>query len=116
MSKERELLKRVLEADDDGNAEFYINGKLEWDIKELLAQPEQEPVAWMHIDGDSCCIDNTKLYGGVDKEYSVPLYTSPPKPEGLTPRQGLAEYKRGYNAAVRDLKRKVDSVFNLVME
>jgi len=42
------------------------------------------------------------------------------KPEGLTPRQGLAEYKKGYmigyDVAVRDLKQKVDSVFNLIME
>jgi len=38
MSIERELLERVLET-DDGNSEFYIDGKLEWDIKELLSQP-----------------------------------------------------------------------------
>ena len=39
MSRERELLKRVIEIDDD-DSEFFLNGKLEWDIKELLAQPE----------------------------------------------------------------------------
>lgn len=49
---------------------------------ELLAQ--QEPVAWMHTDGDSCCTNNTKLYGGVDKGYSVPLYASPPIKEPLS--------------------------------
>ena len=42
------------------------------------------------------------------------------KPESLTPREGLAEYKKGYQngygVAVRDLKQKVDSVFNLIME
>jgi len=41
MSKERELLKRVIEI-DDGNGDFYIDGKLEFDIKELLAQTEQD--------------------------------------------------------------------------
>jgi hypothetical protein len=39
---------------------------------------------------------------------------------GLTPRKGIPfykkGYKRGYNAAVMDLKRKVDNVFNLIME
>lgn len=43
-----------------------------------------------------------------------------PETEQLTPRQGLTEYKkgykRGYDAAVRDLKQKVDSVFNLIVE
>jgi hypothetical protein len=35
----------------------------------------EEPVAWLHIDGDSTCTNNTKKYGGVDKGYSIPLYT-----------------------------------------
>ena len=43
-----------------------------------------------------------------------------PETEQLTPRQGLAEYKkgykRGYDAAVRDLKTKIVSVFNLIVE
>jgi hypothetical protein len=43
-----------------------------------------------------------------------------PEPKQLTPREGLAEFKKGYmigyNVAVRDLKQKVDSVFNLIME
>ena len=37
MSKERELLKRVLDEEDDG-----ISFELSIEIKELLAQPEQE--------------------------------------------------------------------------
>lgn len=40
-----------------------------------LPESKQEPIAWMHTDGDSCCTNNTKLYGGVDKGYSIPLYT-----------------------------------------
>lgn len=43
-----------------------------------------------------------------------------PEQDNLTPRQGLEEYKKGYmigyNVAVRDLKTKIDSVFNLIME
>ncbi len=42
------------------------------------------------------------------------------QPESLTPRQGLAGYTKGYHngygVAVRDLKTKIDSVFNLIME
>ena len=43
-----------------------------------------------------------------------------PETEQLTPREGLTEYKkgykRGYDAAVRDLKTKIVSVFNLIVE
>jgi len=62
------------------------NKDLRDEIKELLAQPEhkEDPVAWMHIDGDSCCTNNTKLYGGVDKGYSIPLYMSPPVRDPLS--------------------------------
>jgi hypothetical protein len=46
--------------------------------------PCEQPVAWLHIDGDSTCTNNTKKYGGVDKEYSIPLYTHPHQWQGLT--------------------------------
>ena len=46
MSIERQLLKRVIVGDDDGD--WIIGHKLYNNIKELLAQPEQEPVAWMY--------------------------------------------------------------------
>ena len=41
MSIERELLKRVLIGDDDGD--FFLSHGLYKEIQELLAQPEQEP-------------------------------------------------------------------------
>ncbi len=42
MSKERELLQRVIAGDDDGD--FFISHRLYKDIETFLAQPEQEPV------------------------------------------------------------------------
>jgi hypothetical protein len=47
MSKERELLERVISGDDDGD--FFISHRLYKDIETFLAQPEptSEPVAWM---------------------------------------------------------------------
>ena len=42
MSIERELLQRVIVGDDDGD--WIIGHKLYNEIKELLAQPEQEPL------------------------------------------------------------------------
>ena len=43
MSKERELLKRLLDSD---MFDSRLTGEWRYYIKELLAQPEQEPVAW----------------------------------------------------------------------
>jgi len=42
MSKERELLKRVISGDDDGD--FFISNALLKEIEVALAQPEQEPL------------------------------------------------------------------------
>jgi len=112
MSKERELLKKIWE-DLDADRDNY--NALCDEIEGLLETPKQEPVAWV-----------SKLTGFITTEDQgdtsswVPLYLAPPKPEILTHKQDVEAYKRvfytGYNAAVRDLKRKVDSVFNLIME
>ncbi len=40
MSKERELLQRVIAGDDDGD--FFISHRLYKDIETFLAQPEQD--------------------------------------------------------------------------
>ena len=95
MSKERELLKRVLEDDDDGDYSLY---KLYEEITKLLAQPEQEPVAWMWTrtysnDGYTNKVFEFKTQA---EEYAkdsenlkrpdsiTPLYTSPPTREPLS--------------------------------
>ena len=41
LSKERELLERVVSGDDDGD--FFISHRLYKDIETFLAKPEQEP-------------------------------------------------------------------------
>ena len=52
--------------------------------------------------------------------HSVQELLAQPEQKQLTPREALAEYKKGYMIgyyiAVRDLKTKIDSVFNLIME
>jgi hypothetical protein len=51
--------------------------------KAALAQPAQEPVAWMHPSGGVL----QKLATGLERStYTIPLYTTPPKREwvGLT--------------------------------
>ena len=74
MSKERELLLRVLLQED-----VLMSSGLFDEIEQLLAQPES-----------------------ITPQQRIPFY-----------KQG---YKRGYTVAVMDLKKKVDSVFNAIME
>ena len=70
------------------------------ELKDLLAQPEQEPVAWMSKFKNGGLTDDS--YYANHKDYA-PLYPAPPK---LTPRQGLEEYKKGYLLAEQHLKRE----------
>ena len=132
MSLERELLGRAMSLIDYRYAPSEAVA-VHREIQELLAQPEQEPVedriarwhklgyeqgrksalneqepvAWKVIDGTHGGYmfsrikptEHTYKYNEV-----IPLYTSPPKL--LTPRQGLAKYKRGYARAELDLKRE----------
>jgi hypothetical protein len=84
MSKERELLAVALEFLDPRSCALTI---ISSEIQELLAQPEQEPVAWKVIDGTHGGYmfsrikptEHTYKYNVV-----IPLYTSPPKREPLS--------------------------------
>ena len=82
---EREALKLALEAlegmyipnftMDDSPINNAITA-----IKEALAQPEQEPVAWMRHDGARVTTAaDRKNYPDYETRYSVPLYTTPPQ-------------------------------------
>jgi hypothetical protein len=70
-TKERELLRKIVD--------YMWEGELVDEIKELLAQPEQEPVAWMNESG-SCFLSDGNKYS----DLWTPLYTAPPKREPLS--------------------------------
>ena len=87
MSKERELLKKLLESN---HFDSMLTGEWRYYIKELLAQPEQteqEPVAWKVVDKTtrnymfSRIKPNARSY---TYDEVIPLYTSPPKREPLS--------------------------------
>jgi hypothetical protein len=112
MSKERELLERVLCTYSDHNINElygeikellaqpepdlealkkdwvnfgYTTGKRE----QLLVQPEQDPVAWMSLEkGD---VNKSRSYFEFVEKYQdeniVPLYTSPPTRKPLSEKQ-----------------------------
>ena len=84
MSKEREILRKIVD--------YMWEGELVDEIKELLAQPEQEPVAWMYewYEND---LESTQVTGGSEKPFEGeivqpfnirPLYTAPPTREPLS--------------------------------
>jgi flagellar biosynthesis/type III secretory pathway protein FliH len=78
MSKERELLKKIL-------ATRWLDHELSCEAEKLLAQPEQteqEPVAWMN-DSGGCFLSDGNKYS----EQWTPLYASPPKQELLSDEQ-----------------------------
>jgi hypothetical protein len=83
MSKERELLERWL---DDTIFEPEELDSLMEETRELLAQPEQEPVAWMN-DSGGCFLSDGNKYS----EQWTPLYASPPKQELLSDEQKRLE-------------------------
>jgi len=108
MSKARELLRRVISTYSD----YGIN-TLYGEINELLAQPEQEPVAWMYDTYEEGyrekydCLTTIEDYISNTGVTNVrPLYTSPPKREPLSDEEIFAiGYKAGFaiDSIERDL-------------
>jgi hypothetical protein len=87
MSEERELLRKILKANDEGYLSFLGFASLKNEIQELLAQPEQEPVAWL-ITATSCGGAQDWKFVSLERKAPerlermfpvfTPLYTSPP--------------------------------------
>jgi len=73
MSNKDEALKLALDALSDFDYEKRLNAIKA--VQEALAQPAQEPEAWMHPDG------SLWLFGhGYDKStFTIPLYATPPQ-------------------------------------
>ena len=72
MSKERELLKKIL-------ATRWLNNTISCEVEKLLAQPEQEPVAWRTY---RVVTDDWQYHifpYGLDLTCQ-PLYLAPPPP------------------------------------
>jgi hypothetical protein len=84
MSKERELLKEALKVLEwngiMGSHDTYNS------IKELLAQPEQEPVAWCQmVEGKvQDLLTSFEMKDWLYDKSWIPLYTAPSKREPLS--------------------------------
>ena len=88
MSRERELLEKVISGDNKGD--FFVSYDLYKEIYEFLAQPEQEPVAWKVIDKTNGNYMFSRIKP-TERSYKydvvIPLYTSPPKREPFEPEE-----------------------------
>ena len=67
-------------------------------IKEALAQPEQEPVAWMSDVGSVASAHEKKMGYVLESAFTIPLYTTPPQRTWV----GLEEEE------VQELRYKID--------
>ena len=89
MSKERELLERIYSYLNSG---YWVIDEFETqiddivkEIEELLAQPEQEPVAYLHEGIDETGETVRRIYCHFYEHANlIPLYTAPQKRKHLT--------------------------------
>jgi len=98
MSKQIDALKLALEALEYEARAYAVHNELQIPktireaitaIKEALAQPEQEPVAWMRDDGMKAMVADEKRAwiecgrGQLVDDYNKPLYKRPWKDDGV---------------------------------
>ena len=106
MSKERQLLKRIVESHYHGSSQLIVG--LKFEIEEILAQPEPEPTTDKQTSVSMAVMTNgvsvSNVYDAYEAGRASVMVES--EPETLTPRQGLEEYKKGYAQAEQDLKRE----------
>jgi hypothetical protein len=87
---DKEALKLALEA--LGIQLENSNGEQKYaDAIKALAQPEQEPVAWMHQDKYKTYFTTDPSEDLLSNDYWIPLYTTPPQRTwvGLTDEENL---------------------------
>ena len=120
MSKERELLRRVKVLLECSNMEPLQRQTdlIVGEIKELLAQPEQEPVAWMYdhqievgydkyteVNIIETCARNLESNNCINIR---PLYLAPPKQEPLSVER-IADLWTDINTnSVRNFARAIE--------
>jgi hypothetical protein len=114
MSAERELLKELITKD---MVQYYYP-KLVKNVEAILAQPEQEPVAWMLIDKETGARipKSYKPEHGVNKDRweLYPLYTPPPEQEPVAwiDYESLKSLQESTGYALRFLTNDTESLKN----
>jgi hypothetical protein len=101
----KEVLKLALEALETADEIEFWNKQKEAiaAIKEALAQPAQEPVAWgfRHDDGEIYDCISPEAHADCEGEYTVPLYATPPAAQ---PALLVQEPKHLVNVVIAHIK------------
>ena len=92
MSKQREALQMALDALIEVTGWQWVGPMRVMDevedaiaaIREALAEPEQEPVAWMCADEDMTRKGYSRFSRNCEGEWNIPVYTAPPARKPLT--------------------------------
>ncbi len=86
---DRELFRQALEALESNKANWQEKTAAITALRERLAQPEQEPVAWGYLYfGDIIDCITPEEHARAEGKYTVPLYTAPqPAQQPLTDEQ-----------------------------
>lgn len=122
MSKERELLTKVLKVFDSVYSRNLIK-----EIEELLAQPEPEPVAWMYDWEDISDVDGESvlLKGLVTNNISIPrmslacnvrpLHASPPTRQPLSKEEFMKFFTDTYDSVnpITDFVRAIEKAHGI---
>ena len=93
MSKQREALQMALKAIESGGAVEDMMAA-EKAIQEALAEPEQEPVAWMCSDESMTHKGYSRFARNKNQLWNIPVYISPPTRKPLTDAEIDAEFDR----------------------
>ena len=80
MSDLRKAAQMALEALDSDHPDIQLRAAIT--LRAALAQPEQEPVAWMQDTTAGLYVEPQQ-----DRYHTVPLYTAPPQRKPLTEEQ-----------------------------
>ena len=113
LKQARQLLWRYRHETPTGNQPHMICHEVDdafERIDEALAQPEQEPVAWLSNDG------NVMFGVGPKSKYIHPLYTTPPKRKPLTDEDILTVARDHYNPHQRpeiSFARAIEAAHNI---
>ena len=116
MSKQREALQMALKAiaaielTDD----FELAMKASRVIREALAEPEQEPVAWMCADEDMTRKGYSRFSRNCEGEWNIPVYTTPPARKPLTDEQINELELPPDGCTMRELVRAIERAHGII--
>ena len=119
----KEALKLALEAlkQIDEAMPFPVAKLAQAIIKEVLAQPEQEPVAWQFMKGSNFRKHRPDDFDDLASDglpYWKPLYTTPPQRKPLTDKQILADetlrYYFGQNGGAGPVSKQGRKIVNAI--